>query len=554
MSNWKFIGALTSKPYAFTSRPWEINNTNSIDILDILGSNIRIDSYGSQIKRILPLKNDEVNREYISNRVRFFFDGLNRWRLITPILKNNNDFLFSSWDLVFPYMYLKFFILKKSLKNLGFFFNNFTDINTLLFTKLVSDKNGYYLMNKNKPKLSNFYNFYINQNLLQNLKEKEIIIFVGTNLRLESPILNIHLRTKNLNSNTVFLNFGSKRWDNLNSLNLGNSTYDLISFFKGKHKFCTNFLKKFVKNSLIYKNWLDLSYILVGSDVLNRTDSQGLFNIINYFYNNIKLNNQNIHFTKSFITKTNNKLKERLLPFNLNKTLINNNYVSVIYPSLNNLLFNDINIFSNTSSSEHLDVCYYLGHNNIQKQTNKLIIFQGHHTNYENLKFIDILLPTLNFLEKRVSYINLEGRVQDTNIAVQNLSNSKSDWVILNTFFIYLSEMLLINHNILKNSKLELNRYKDFLYSFQYVKRFLLRKNSINLFWKELSKYSLYNYNVNSILSLDSEVKTVSIIYYSIFSNYFISPYNLDIISSNSKWMINAENLFKKNYTNFLKF
>ena len=554
MSNWKFIGALTSKPYAFTSRPWEINNTNSIDILDILGSNIRIDSYGSQIKRILPLKNDEVNREYISNRVRFFFDGLNRWRLITPILKNNSDFLFSSWDLVFPYIYLKFFILKKNLKNLGFFFNNFTDINTLLFTKLISDKNGYYLMNQNNLKLSNFYNFYINQNLLQNLKKKEIIIFIGTNLRLESPILNIHLRTKNFNSNTLFLTFGSKRWDNLNSLNLGTSTLDLISFFKGKHKFCTDFLKKFVINSLIYKNWLDLSYVLIGSDVLNRCDNQSLFNIINHFYNNTKLNNDSINFTKSFITKKNTILKKRLLPLNFNKKFINNNYISFIYPSLNNLLFNEMNIFSNNSVLSNLDIYYYLGNNNINKNLNKLVIFQGHHTHYKNLKFIDILLPTLNFLEKRVSYINIEGRVQDTNIAVQNLSNSKSDWVILNTLFIYLSEMLLINHNILKNSQLELNRYKDFLYSFQYAKRFLLRKNSINLFWKELSKYSLYNYNSNYILSLNSKVKTISTIYYSIFSNYFISPYNLDIISSNSKWMVSAENLFKKNYNNFLKF
>ena len=114
--------------------------------------------------------------------------------------------------------------------------------------------------------------------------------------------------------------------------------------------------------------------------------------------------------------------------------------------------------------------------------------------------------------------------------------------------------MLLINNNILKNTYLGLIRYKNFLYSFQYIKGFLLRKNTINLFWKKLSKYSLYNYNINLMLALESKVNLVIKFYYNIFYNYFKSPYTLDVISLNSKWMVNAEKFFKKNYINFLNF
>ena len=273
MYNWNLIGALTSKPYAFTSRPWEINSTNSIDILDILGSNIRIDSYGSQVKRILPLKNDALNREYISNRVRFFFDGLNRWRLITPILKNKNDFLFCSWDLVFPYIYLKFLKSDKKLKNLGFFFNNLLDFNTLLFTKLISNLNGFNILVNKKINISDYYNFYINPNLLKNIDNKKFIFLIGVNLRLDSPILNIRLRNNVLNAKSIFVNFGSKRWDNLNSLMLGLNSLDLINFFKGKHKYCSLFLKKLIKSSETIMHLLtNSSYFFIGSNILKRSD------------------------------------------------------------------------------------------------------------------------------------------------------------------------------------------------------------------------------------------------------------------------------------------
>jgi len=546
----KLIGALTSKPYAFTSRPWEITTTNSIDILDILGSNIRIDSYGSQIKRILPLKNDKVNREYISNRVRFFFDGLNRWRLITPILKNNNDFLFSSWNLVFPYIYLKFFTKKNALKKFSFFFDNFTDVNAIFFAKKLSDLHGFGNY-ETVSNLNNYYNYYINPNLLDLLPKKKIFLFFGSNIRLESPVLNIRLRNTLVKSNTTFGMFGSNRWDNLNSISLGSSTKDIVNFFSGKSRICKLILHN-VLNTQVLK-WSELSHIFVGSNILNRGD---LNNIINILHNFGSKNNLYAFKTTNnfYCTIKNLKLKENLSELTFNKVLLNVNNISFLYNNLNSLLFNEFNLAKN-KIRKNLDIAYFVGNNsNIKNYVlgKSLVLFQGHHTNYANLKNIDILLPTLNFFEKRVPFLNIEGFVQNTNVAVSNLSNSKSDWVILNSLFLYFAEMLIVNNKLFNLKSLSLNRYKDFLYNFKLKKLKDLRFFSLNLFFKDLTKYSYYNYN--NFHSLPYNYKKINNLYYSSISSYNMSPYTLDIISINSKWMVNAEESLQKTYTNFLKF
>ena len=83
------MGALTSKPYAFTARPWELTKTETIDVMDALGSNIRVDTKGREVMRILPRNHDGVNEEWISDKTRFVWDGLRRQRLDTPYVREN---------------------------------------------------------------------------------------------------------------------------------------------------------------------------------------------------------------------------------------------------------------------------------------------------------------------------------------------------------------------------------------------------------------------------------------------------------------------------------
>merc|ERR1712093_388204 len=92
------VGALTSKPYAFEARPWELKKTESIDVLDGLGSNIRVDSRGLEVMRILPRLNDDVNEEWINDKTRFACDGLKTQRLTIPLIRKDNKSLPASWE------------------------------------------------------------------------------------------------------------------------------------------------------------------------------------------------------------------------------------------------------------------------------------------------------------------------------------------------------------------------------------------------------------------------------------------------------------------------
>jgi NADH-quinone oxidoreductase subunit G len=95
------VGALTSKPYVFEARPWELKKTESIDVMDAVGSNIRVDTYGWEVKRILPLINEDINEEWISDKTRYACDGLSNQRLDTPYIKYNGKFEKATWDEVF---------------------------------------------------------------------------------------------------------------------------------------------------------------------------------------------------------------------------------------------------------------------------------------------------------------------------------------------------------------------------------------------------------------------------------------------------------------------
>ena len=96
------VGALTSRPYAFVARPWELNKVESVDVMDAMGSNIRIDARGSQVMRVLPRLNEDINEEWISDKTRYAIDGLRRQRLDTPYLRGENGRLLPvSWDRAF---------------------------------------------------------------------------------------------------------------------------------------------------------------------------------------------------------------------------------------------------------------------------------------------------------------------------------------------------------------------------------------------------------------------------------------------------------------------
>ncbi|GIS17078.1 MAG: hypothetical protein CM15mP117_25100 [Alphaproteobacteria bacterium] len=135
------VGALTSKPYAFVSRPWELSKTESVDVMDAQGSNIRIDSRGNQVLRVMPRLNEDVNEEWISDKARFSIDGLKNQRLDRPYVRGANGKLKpASWDIAFDVIAKK--IKKVKPSNFGVIAGDQVDAETMFAMKLFMEKIG----------------------------------------------------------------------------------------------------------------------------------------------------------------------------------------------------------------------------------------------------------------------------------------------------------------------------------------------------------------------------------------------------------------------------
>jgi len=197
------VGALTSKPYAFTVRPWELKNIESIDVFDAMGSNIRIDTRGSEIMRILPKSNNKINQQWISDKTRFAYDGLKCQRLYYPMVKQDSKFISTSWEKAIKLITQQ--ILKTDKKKIGGFIGNFTDQETVLTLKkflnqigsnnfFVEQHNGFITPNSNT--CFDFRSNFLSKIELENfeLEDYDTILLIGSNPRYEASMLNVRLR------------------------------------------------------------------------------------------------------------------------------------------------------------------------------------------------------------------------------------------------------------------------------------------------------------------------------------------------------------------------
>ena len=206
------VGALTSKPYAFEARPWELKKTESIDVTDSVGSNIRVDTFGWEVKRVLPRLNEEINEEWISDKTRFSCDGLLKQRLDVPYIKKNNKLTKASWDEVIK-------IITDKIKTLdpGEISGHVGDMisieSALAFKKLFKVIGSQNLEFRERE-------FYVNPNdkmnyifnsSIKGIEESDLILLIGCNPRHEATILNARIK-KIFNKNiSRFILFKNKR-------------------------------------------------------------------------------------------------------------------------------------------------------------------------------------------------------------------------------------------------------------------------------------------------------------------------------------------------------
>ena len=185
------VGALVSKPYAFTARPWELTKTESIDVMDALGSNIRVDTKGREVMRFLPRNHDGVNEEWISDKTRFVWDGLRRQRLDTPYIRENGKLRKAGWDEALTAAAAAM----KGKKIAGLIGDLAPTEAAFALKALIEGQGGSVECRTDNAALpAGNRSGYVGTAAIEDIDAATSIVLIGTNPKLESPVLNARLR------------------------------------------------------------------------------------------------------------------------------------------------------------------------------------------------------------------------------------------------------------------------------------------------------------------------------------------------------------------------
>jgi NADH-quinone oxidoreductase subunit G len=411
------VGALTSKPYVFEARPWELKKTESIDIMDAVGSNIRVDTYGWEVKRILPLINEDINEEWISDKTRYACDGLSNQRLDTPFIKYNGKFEKANWEEVFKIIKSKFDNTSKEkiagfvgdLANMesSYIFKEFFD-RTLDTNNYESRSSNYFI---DKSKREN----YIFNSTINGIEEADLIFLIGTNPRFEATILNARIRKSFINNNTKIISLNDVGDLTYPYQNLDGQTKTIVDIFEGQ-----NDISKEIINS-------KKPIIILGESFFKVQSANFLFYLI-----------------KNFLNKNNKISKEWN---SLNKLSSDASTVG----SLDlNIINNNEDMFENLNNNKY-EVVFLLGQENLKfSKKEEFIIYQGSHGD-RGAEIADIILPGATYTEQNGYFTNLEGKLQKAYKASYPPGEAKEDWQIIND----LAEFM--NNRKLFNDKDELN-------------------------------------------------------------------------------------------------
>ena len=232
------VGALTSKPYAFEARPWDLKKTETIDVMDAVGSNIRVDTYGWEVKRVLPRVNEDINEEWISDKTRYACDGLLKQRLDTPYIRKDGKLEKTSWNEA-----LNFFIKKiKSFspQEIAGIIGDLADLEMIysfksFFNKSLGSTNLECRDNKTYINPEERINYIFNSTI-NGIEESDFILLVGSNPRLEATIVNARIRKAYLKNKTKIYSIGNPGDLTYPYQNIGNNTSIIKEIISGSHE------------------------------------------------------------------------------------------------------------------------------------------------------------------------------------------------------------------------------------------------------------------------------------------------------------------------------
>jgi len=435
------VGALNSKPYAFTARSWELEATESIDVMDAVGSNIRIDSRGLEVMRILPKLNEDINEEWLSDKARFSYDGLKNQRLDRPYLKKNGKFQEASWESAVSVITTRFNSLKDK-SAIAAIAGTTSPCETMFLLKNLLSKLGSAMYTANQFgygfDLSSRGNYLFNTTIA-GIEKADVCLLVGANPRQVAPVLNARIgkmvrtglltvgrigeqddqtyKIKELGSDITLL-------EHLNSSDLKNS--------KDANDFATLFAK--ATNPMI----------IIGDAVLTRADSHGILSLAHE------------------IAQKHNVVRSDWNGFN-----ILHNHASMVGALDLGFIYGDsgadtAEILKKTQTGD-VKILYLLGSDDIDMSKigeDVFVIYQGHHGD-SGANRADVILPEAAYTEQNGIYVNMEGRPQFARSSVSPPGMAKTGVEIINivtkAFGIELegNDLLLIRKNMANQHKAE---------------------------------------------------------------------------------------------------
>lgn len=397
------VGALNSKLYAYTARAWELTCTESVDVFDAMGSNIKINSRGLEVMRILPSYCDEINEEWISDKSRFSYDGLKYQRLDRPYIKRNGRLQEASWNDALEYIADK--MRETPGDKMAAIAGTMADCESMFALKLLMQNFGCGNFDTNqfnyKWDISSRGNYLFNTSIA-GVDFSDLCLLVGVDMNFSAPVLGARLTRLQRSRKLKILNIGPENYEHrFNIIDLGNNPSLLVDILSGNHQIINEINN--AKNPMM----------IIGDLAYARDDGFKVLELC-----------QNIAYKYNFIQQ------------NWNGYNILHNHASTVGAI-------DLGFIADTNSknvAEILNSCeqgeislvYLLGADELDtsKLSNAFVIYQGHHGDV-GANCADIVLPGAAYTEKNAIYVNFEGRAQYARQAVSKVGSAKDDWLII---------------------------------------------------------------------------------------------------------------------------
>ncbi|KAJ9584415.1 hypothetical protein L9F63_021235, partial [Diploptera punctata] len=394
------VGALTSKPYSFTARPWETRKTESVDVLDAIGSNIVVSTRTGEVLRILPRVNEEINEEWLSDKARFACDGLKRQRLITPMLKNQSGELAAvEWE---DALIAVAKAIKAAGSNVAGIAGGLADLEALVSLKDLLNKLGSEsLCTEHTFPLdgsgTDIRSSYLLNTTIAGIEEADLVLLVGTNPRFEAPLVNSRIRKSYLHNDLEVALIGPEVNLTYEYEHLGDSADILRQLSEGQHPFS--------------KKWATAKHpvLILGSDQLERPDGAAILSLAQKIARVASAKTGDGSWkVLNLLHRAASQVAALDLGYKMGVSDIRNSPPKVLY-----LLGAD----EGTITREDLP-------------GDAFIIYQGHHGD-AGAAIADVILPGAAYTEKQASYVNTEGRAQQTLVAVTPPGLAREDWKII---------------------------------------------------------------------------------------------------------------------------